>query len=203
MASIPKSAEKASRKSFIPLESNPDVFTELVHKLGLSESLCFQDVLSLDDLELLAFIPRPAYALVLVFPTTEGYNKRMADEDAKADVYDGYGEGEPVVYFKQTIYNACGLYALLHAISNGEAKMHIGKFSREPLTHNAATSPPWFLPAYNGRSADVLHSTGGTDHEKKKSPSWLDSSTLQWPSNQMNGHWLLKATSNSNPPMRP
>jgi ubiquitin carboxyl-terminal hydrolase L3 len=105
------------RKHFIPLESNPEVFTELVHKLGLPESLCFQDVLSLDDAELLAFIPRPAYALVLVFPTEDGFEKGFDEEKTK----EGPGPDD-MVFFKQTINNACGLYAILHAACNGAAR---------------------------------------------------------------------------------
>lgn len=110
-------------KHFIPLESNPDVFTELAHKLGLSASLGFQDVLSIDDPELLGFLSRPALALILVFPTTEAYEKRAQDEDAKLEEFHSSGD---VVFFKQTINNACGLYAILHAISNGEARQKIG-----------------------------------------------------------------------------
>ena len=114
------------RKHFIPLESNPDVFTELIHKLGISESLSFQDVLSLDP-ELLSFIPRPVHALVLVFPTTEEYNQSVTAEDFNAeDVLDGNDEAE-VVFFRQTINNACGLYAILHAVCNGEARNGFGK----------------------------------------------------------------------------
>ncbi|KAF2186522.1 cysteine proteinase [Zopfia rhizophila CBS 207.26] len=113
------------RKHFIPLESNPEVFTELVHKLGLSKSLSFQDVLSLDDPELLAFIPRPAYALILVAPTTAMYEKRAMEEDAEAEYYEGFGEQEDMVFFKQTIHNACGLYGILHAVTNGDARRYI------------------------------------------------------------------------------
>ncbi|KAL1798927.1 hypothetical protein ACET3X_002964 [Alternaria dauci] len=109
-------------KHFIPLESNPEVFTELAHKLGLSTSLGFQDVLSIDDPELLGFVPRPALALILVFPTTEKYEKRVQDEDAKLEEFHSSGD---VVFFKQTINNACGLYAILHAICNGEARQRI------------------------------------------------------------------------------
>lgn len=119
--------KKSYRKHFIPLESNPDVFTELVHKLGASESLCFQDVLSLEDPELLAFMARPAYALVLVFPTTEAYEKRCTEAEAKTGAYEGSGEGEDIVWYKQTIHNACGLYAMLHAISNGDARTYISR----------------------------------------------------------------------------
>jgi ubiquitin carboxyl-terminal hydrolase L3 len=131
MAQTRPSEEKTYRKHFIPLESNPEVFTELIHKLGVSESLCYQDVFSLDDPDLLAFIPRPAYALVLVFPTTEAYEARCEREEARTGSYEGCGESEPVVWYKQTIYNACGLYALLHGISNGAARANIGKCTCE------------------------------------------------------------------------
>jgi ubiquitin carboxyl-terminal hydrolase L3 len=114
------------RKHFIPLESNPDVFTELIHKLGIASSLRFQDVLSLDP-ELLSFIPRPVHALILVFPTTQEYERRARAEDFNViDVLDGNDETE-VLFFRQTINNACGLYAILHAFCNGEARNSFGK----------------------------------------------------------------------------
>lgn len=115
------SSNQKYRKHFIPLESNPEVFTDLLHKLG-ARSLCFQDIYSLDDSELLALIPRPVHALILVFPTTERYEQRISEEEAKAKDYKGSGANEDVVFFKQTINNACGLYAILHAISNGDAR---------------------------------------------------------------------------------
>jgi ubiquitin carboxyl-terminal hydrolase L3 len=118
--------KKQYRKHFIPLESNPDVFTELIHELGVSSSLCFQDVLSIEDEELLAFVPRPALALVLVFPTSDGYEQAIADDAAARNDYAGHGDSEAVVWFKQTIHNACGLYGILHAVCNGDARSHIG-----------------------------------------------------------------------------
>ena len=39
--------------------------------------------------------------------------------------YSGCGEDEPVLWFKQTIGNACGFMGLLHATSNGGAKEYI------------------------------------------------------------------------------
>ncbi|KAF2711857.1 ubiquitin C-terminal hydrolase L3, partial [Pleomassaria siparia CBS 279.74] len=116
---------KTYRKHFIPLESNPEVFTELIHALGVSPDLVFQDVYSMDDPDLLAFIPRPIYALVLVFPCPKEYEEKVEKEEANVKPYDGAGEDEKVVYWKQTIHNACGLYALLHGITNGEARNHL------------------------------------------------------------------------------
>lgn len=122
-----KSSVHIYRKHFIPLESNPEVFNELIHKLGVAVSIAFRDVFSLQEAEFLQLIPSPAYALILVFPTTSAYEKRCAAEDAEAQAYGGLGESESVTFYKQSINNACGLYAILHAISNGAARNYIGR----------------------------------------------------------------------------
>jgi len=98
----------------------------LVHKLGLSQKLGFQDVWSIDDPDLLAFVPRPAHALLLIFPVSETYEKFRREEDESKEDYEGAGKGEPVVWYKQTIGNACGLIGLLHGVSNGVAASYIG-----------------------------------------------------------------------------
>ncbi|KAF2455014.1 hypothetical protein BDY21DRAFT_387166 [Lineolata rhizophorae] len=118
---------KRYRKHFIPLESNPDVFTDLIHKLGASPTLGFRDVLTLDEPELL---PRPALALILIFPTLEAYESQKEKEEALYEECAGSAREEEVVWFEQTINNACGLYAILHAVCNGDARnfIHTGSF---------------------------------------------------------------------------
>ncbi len=111
-----------------PVENNPEVMSLLLHKLGLSPDVAFHDVFSIDDTELLAFVPRPAYALLLVFPVSDTYEKFRTIEDADREEYNGSGPGEEVVWYKQTIRNACGLIGLLHGVSNGEARQKIGMF---------------------------------------------------------------------------
>lgn len=49
-------------------------------------------------------------------------------EDSLADEYKGKGDTEPVLWWPQTIRNACGLMGLLHAVSNGNARNFIGMF---------------------------------------------------------------------------
>lgn len=115
--------------AFIPLEANPELMTNLVHKLGVSQALSLHDVYSLTDPDLLAFIPRPALALLLVFPISAAYESHRMAEDTLATEYEGKGETEPVVWWKQTIRNACGLMGLLHAVCNGPARNFIGAFS--------------------------------------------------------------------------
>jgi ubiquitin carboxyl-terminal hydrolase L3 len=99
--------------------------TSLVHKLGLSPTLAFHDVWSIDDPDLLAFVPRPAHALLLIFPVSDTYEKFRYEEDKDRDDYAGRGDAEPAVWYKQTIGNACGLFGLLHAVSNGHARNQI------------------------------------------------------------------------------
>lgn len=118
---VPKTA-----KAFVPLENNPEVMSSLVHKLGLSPALSFHDVFSIDDPDLLSFVPRPASALLLVFPVSETYEKHRTQEDDGKSLYDGKGAEESVIWYRQTIRNSCGLMGLLHAVSNGGAKAFIG-----------------------------------------------------------------------------
>ena len=95
-----------------------------MHRLGVSPQLTFHEVYSLDEPSLLACVPRPAYALLFISPGA-AYHKLLDNELSSMPVYDGSGEAEPVMWFKQTIGNACGLIGLLHAVSNGVAKQHI------------------------------------------------------------------------------
>lgn len=121
-------ASRQYAKHWIPLESDPDIFTELIHLLGAPTSLHFEDVLSLDDPSLLAIIPRPVLALVLVFPAPKEYEDQVVLEDQHLPDYKGRSSHKDnVVWFKQTIHNACGLYAVLHALCNGQARDLIRK----------------------------------------------------------------------------
>ena len=88
-----------------PIESNPEVFTELAQSIGLSKSLAFEDIWGLDS-DSIALLSRPVLAVVLVFPTDENYERNVAARktDERSDNDDN------VIWFKQTIHNACGLY---------------------------------------------------------------------------------------------
>lgn len=122
--------------SVIPLESNPFVFSEFAKKLGLTPILSFTDIYSLSDPDLLAFLPRPIQAVILLFPVSEGYEKLMKKEEAlrtsallhvnttqDSELPSGfqpktYQTENNIFWLKQTIKNACGLYALLHVLMN-------------------------------------------------------------------------------------
>ncbi|EER24162.1 ubiquitinyl hydrolase 1 [Coccidioides posadasii str. Silveira] len=132
-----------STKAFVPLENNPEVMSHLVHQLGLSPALGFADVFSIDDPELIAFVPRPSHALLLVFPISPAYESARIAEDSSKSEYTGSGPNEPVTWFKQTIRNACGLIGLLHAVSNGEPRKNVTQGSDlETLLRDAEPLDP-------------------------------------------------------------
>ena len=54
------------KKTFVPLENNPEVFTDLIHRLGLTSELGCYDVYSIDEPDLLSMVPRPAHALIFI-----------------------------------------------------------------------------------------------------------------------------------------
>ncbi|KAI1763469.1 putative ubiquitin carboxyl-terminal hydrolase [Hypoxylon sp. FL1150] len=108
-------------KKWVMLENHPEVMNQLAAKLGLSSELAFYDVWSLDEPELLAHIPRPAMALLVILPLTPAWDRDRRAEDAEKSDYEGSGPDEPVIWFKQTIGNACGSIGLLHCAINGEA----------------------------------------------------------------------------------
>jgi ubiquitin carboxyl-terminal hydrolase L3 len=94
----------------------------LAHHLGLSPTLSFHDVLSFNDSDLLAFIPRPVHALLFLFYTTPHSQAHFAVENAATPQYASSGPDEPVLWYNQTITHACGLIGLLHCVTNGVPK---------------------------------------------------------------------------------
>lgn len=118
-------------KTFIPLENNPEIFNPLIHDLGVSTDMSFHDVYSLDEPSLLSLVPRPAHSLIFITPGPMYYSVRKDDgiEEDQPLTYEKAGDEEPVFWFKQTIGNACGLIALLHAVANGDVRRHVQRGS--------------------------------------------------------------------------
>ncbi|KAK4132493.1 cysteine proteinase [Trichocladium antarcticum] len=121
-----------AKKHFTVLENNPEVMNALAEKMGLSDELEFYDVYSLDEPDLLWHIPRPVYALLVIIPLTPAWRQdREAEDVALGDATSYYHGGpagagdEPVIWFKQTIGDACGSYGLLHCAINGAASKFI------------------------------------------------------------------------------
>lgn len=111
-------------KSFVPLESDPVVMNSLMHDLGVSQELFFVDVWSIDDPDELSLYQRPVHALVLLLPTTEEYEEYRKSTKGKSLNQQDQKEKD-IMWLSQTIDNACGLYAILHAVCNFKVKDYI------------------------------------------------------------------------------
>ncbi|KAJ3152492.1 Ubiquitin carboxyl-terminal hydrolase isozyme L3 [Geranomyces variabilis] len=109
--------------SWIPLEANPEVMNKYSQRLGVSSAWSFTDVWGLDD-DLLAFIPRPVRAVVLLFPITEKYEEFRRAEEAQIRE-DGQIVSPHVFFVRQTIGNACGTIGLLHALVNNADELEL------------------------------------------------------------------------------
>jgi len=165
MADNPLEADPA-RKCFIPLENNPEVFTSLSHTLGLSHSLQFYDVYSLDSPESLSSIPPPVYALIFIAPAAVYLKRRELDyppgstitDKGDLPAYKGKGDKEPIIWYKQTIGHSCGLVALLHSLSNGKARNYVQPDSTLDKLIKAA------IPLPMEERADLLYSSQELEH---------------------------------------
>lgn len=117
------------KKQFIPLENNPEVLSSLARDVGVSPTLGFYDVYSIDDAEILSFIPRPAHALIFITPAEMYYESRKEDGIEVNVINPTYDKTDGIVWYPQTIGNACGLMALIHSFANGEARKFVTKDS--------------------------------------------------------------------------
>jgi len=111
-----KHADSSSR--WIPLECNPEVFNSWSKKAGLLTSQArFEDIYGLDE-ELLSLVPPTVKAIVLLFPLTGELKTKREEENAKIKAEGQIPVDPTVLWIKQTIGNACGTMALIHALAN-------------------------------------------------------------------------------------
>lgn len=93
-----------------PLESNPEVFTDYMRKVGLPEDWIINECFGLDD-DCLSFVPQPTLAVIAVFESLvkDGSHKEMGDLSLPVPFY-----------MKQTenLDYACGVIACIHSILN-------------------------------------------------------------------------------------
>lgn len=119
---------------WIPLESNPKVLNKYVHNLGMDSTWNFVDVYGLEP-DLLAMVPKPVAAIVLLFPDTKPL-------DMIGDLQTEYPQN--LYYTKQTIDNACGTVAIVHALANNQ----------DQITFDDSKHFKTFLELTNGLNPD-------------------------------------------------
>uniref|UniRef100_T1J3Y3 Ubiquitin carboxyl-terminal hydrolase n=1 Tax=Strigamia maritima TaxID=126957 RepID=T1J3Y3_STRMM len=109
-----------SKVTWLPLESNPDVMNKFIRNLGVPASWQLVDVLGLDP-ELLQMVPQPVLAVLLLFPYNDKIGLEIAKEDESADK----APTSDLYFIKQTISNACGTIALIHALANNVERIQL------------------------------------------------------------------------------
>ncbi len=127
----------------------------LAKTLGLSDELTFYDVYSLDEQDL-SYIPRPVHALLVIFPLTPAWAEDRKKEDAAGLGLDYHNQQDPqskppIIWFKQTIGNACGSIGLLHCALNGPASEFVIPGSTLAQLRDAA------LPLAMAEGAQMLY----------------------------------------------
>ncbi|KAF8765510.1 hypothetical protein HU200_008659 [Digitaria exilis] len=112
-------------KRWIPLESNPDVMNQFMWGLGVPEEVQFCDVYGLDD-ELLAMVPQPVLAVILLYPLTSLDEEEKEESGSSGASTAGGKDLNKKVYFtKQTVGNACGTVGVIHAIGNATSQIKL------------------------------------------------------------------------------
>ncbi|KAH8413001.1 hypothetical protein KR009_007377 [Drosophila setifemur] len=104
--------------TWTPLESNPEVLTKYIHKLGVSPAWSVTDVIGLEE-ETLEWIPRPVKAFILLFPCSEAYEKHRAEEHERIKEEKDQHPAD-LFYMRQLTHNACGTVALIHSVANNK-----------------------------------------------------------------------------------
>ena len=127
------SLDSSSGKAWLPLESNPVLMTKYIHNLGVGEEWNINEIYGLDE-DLLAMVPQPVLAVLLLFPLSESSEKHrleMIEQMEKAEKEGGKEEKEKqtvlssVYHMKQTVGNACGTIALIHALLNNLSSLSL------------------------------------------------------------------------------
>lgn len=113
------------------------MLSRLCQNLGVAPGLSFHDVFSTSP-ELLAWIPRPIHALILLADRPIYTAARAAVQPTVAE-HKTWGPDERVMWMKQTIGHACGLMALLHIVFNLEGGRYLTSGSALDALRNRAT----------------------------------------------------------------
>ncbi|CAF2502332.1 unnamed protein product [Rotaria sp. Silwood2] len=122
---------------WMPLEGNPEVLNKYLKNLGVkSDDYEFVEIIGFDE-ELLAFVPQPVSAVLLIFPITDEHEKHREKEFEQA-AHTPPDYSQAIYFLRQSVGNACGSIAVIHSIANNLEKFQLD--SHKPLAHFLETT---------------------------------------------------------------
>jgi len=147
-----EAAADVTEERWEALESNPEVLTNFCHQMGVTQAFQVVDVWGLDE-DILGFVPQPAIAMVLLFPSKnpDGSRAREKLEVAKHD------KSDQIYFLKQIeghLDNACGTIAMIHAILNNRSLLGI-EGSGEATLEKFYTETKAMSPEERGKHLDT------------------------------------------------
>lgn len=97
-----------------PLESNPEVFAQYLHSIGLPTTFSIGEVFGFDE-DLLAFIPQPVLGIIVCYERLIPKSQYREQDKGSPD---NYNKVAWYMHQSGTLDNACGIIACIHAIFN-------------------------------------------------------------------------------------
>jgi ubiquitin carboxyl-terminal hydrolase L3 len=154
---------KKAGPAWVAMESDPRTMSNFMRQLGVSPAFHFKDVYGLDH-EMLAMVPKPCFALVMLFPTTAAYVASTKQESAQLkDRPQDHG----VLFVPQTVAGACGAISIVHAVVNNPAVgVQPGSILHSFVQQTGRMSPPQRADAFN-QNASIIAAAGG--HNRPRS----------------------------------
>lgn len=103
-----------------PLASDTIPLNSLLLRMGLPPNVLLKDACLVDDLD------DSTLALIILYPESKYDEAAKAIEEEQRD----HAEAKKlnVCLIKQTIDNACGMFAIINAVLNSNARKDIGKY---------------------------------------------------------------------------
>ena len=109
--------EESKTERWLPIEFNPEMMYKFLHNCGLPTDKWAISVFYGLDAALLSILPHHVVSLTLLFPINEKYEEYCRKQEA--DLIGSTQKIPKDLYFmKQTISNACGTVAMIHAVAN-------------------------------------------------------------------------------------
>ncbi|CAD7933979.1 unnamed protein product [Amoebophrya sp. A120] len=141
--------EKSARARWPALESNPETFTDFIHKLGAPQNIAIHDVFGFDP-ELLMMLPQPVYAMIFLFPPK---SELLGEREKKTEDLP-QPEGEPFFLWQsKALGNACGTIAAIHSLINNRSSL---PFTDDSILGQFVTATKDHTPGERGKIMETF-----------------------------------------------